>query len=93
MTEHILIGKWVVIDEGDSFRVGEVKGIVGDAAYVSIRCEAVHKHPQISQLIPLVSLQEKYNFFFDTEEQLDAWTEWLDTPSDDPKIVEFSKKH
>lgn len=82
-----MIGKWVCVNDGGHYNVGQVVAVVGvDFALVKIR--PVYGPPTMR----LYEMSEFTNGspLFDTEKELDEYIAWFETPDENkPKIVHF----
>jgi len=82
-----LKGKWILIDGGDSYKVGQVAEVNGDYVLIRLRVnsgcpiETFYNVYHISELS--CECRECVNsYFFDNEEQLQRWITWVNKTDD-----------
>lgn len=86
-----LSGMYFTVDDGDgSYATGQVIRLATEGAYfvrfegdkIVLPMELV----SIGEMLQATDVDHKLWRFFDTTEERDRWTEWLDTPST-PRVV------
>ena len=85
-----MIGKWVIVDDGDSYQVGVVTALIEVFVLVHIRPVQGPVHYQLFCMCDLTS--DTMSAFFDTEAELDSYIAWIERNSTSkPKVVNLVK--
>src|SRR5882762_5815312 len=99
MIKDSLVGRWVHLSDEGYYKLGQVILSLGTTHHLVKWRPNDKGGPQSSELVCIDDFcvdesKEYYVQFFDTEEELDAWLAWMNTPSDDkkPKIVTLKPK-
>ena len=79
-----MIGKWVMVDEGEYYQVGEVTALYTDYIFVRLRPPDPTMVPHY-RLFHFQDLFQSMTFFFDTEAELDAFIASFEEGSE-PKL-------
>lgn len=95
MTANPLVGMFFMQDNGDRYSTGEIVAEVGAGVYlvrfdgqeVTLPMELV----SFPELLEIKSDGLKAWTLFNTREELQAWDDWLNTPSK-PKVVSIVGK-
>jgi hypothetical protein len=98
MTKASLVGRWVHLSEGDHYRNGQITLSLGTSHHL-IKWLPFNDGPNLSNLLRSDDLctdekEDRWVCFFDSENELNAWMAWINTPSTDkkPRIVELKPK-
>lgn len=89
----MIIGKWVLIDSGEHYNTGQIADVVCEC-FVLVKIRPFNDVPPRMALFDLSSLMDdSCSSFFNTEQELDAFVTWLDTPQEGKlKVVAINKK-
>lgn len=79
-----MIGKWVLVDDGEYYHVGEVVSLAEGCALLRLRPTKGPSHQRLFFLDALSN--ETLSVWFDAEAELDAYLAWLEEPSEDSKL-------
>jgi hypothetical protein len=86
-----IVGLWVYISNDDHYKTGYVRAAVGDFHWLVRMQSFGNSGLSVTELVCIDQLHE--SFYFDSEEELNKWIEWLDKPDDSkPRVVSIGKK-
>lgn len=74
-----LLGKFVMVDFGDSFQTGEVTQVLGDDEYFLLRQDYPKDGPGCETVVALADVAGSC-FVFDTRDRLETFVTWMLTP-------------
>jgi hypothetical protein len=94
-----LIGKFVLVDSGESYRTGEIVTTLDDHYFMVRFDNMMEKVPAKSTtLVCLHEMSATYGdeefkswHFFDTRADLQGYVEWLDAPAEAAEVVKLVK--
>jgi hypothetical protein len=98
MTGTTLVGRWIHILRGEYSRCGQITMEVGTGHYL-VRFRSHDDTPSLCSLLTIAELcddigADYYVAHFETEEELNAWEKWMETPHDDgrPRVVKMNQE-
>jgi hypothetical protein len=83
-----MLGKWVLIDDGEYYQVGEITFTTNEYAFVRMRPPNGCVYYRLYDLMHLAANE---TMFFESEKELDAFIEWIEKDSS-PKLKVVSLK-
>lgn len=91
---NVLKDKWLLIDRGDHYTIGQIAEVNGD--YILVRVQVKSDAPtdyynvyHIGEL-SCECRQCVNTLFFDSEAQMKKWIAWIDNPDD--KVIPIDRK-